>query len=214
MRPSAKHIMAAVSPKPSLRGHSVPCSWVSSRAPTATRGRSCHPRTWGDECVWFPRRCRTAAPRHMRRVEMDPGESPCCGTGSTGKPSGVAQVGEQAEAVPDGLAAVFLSCLCACAHTHTPPARSPGKASCCLTSWGHLHKLEIMTFLQAGAGRGGTACFLLAPRDSMFRGRPEVGFLSPLWLPQGHWPESQLLAIQTPPCLRQEPPCSCLPALC
>lgn len=122
MRPSAKHITAAVSPKPSLGGHLVPCSWVRSRAPTATRGRSCCPRTWGDECVWFPRtrRCRTAATRHMGRVEMDPGESPCCGTGSTGKPSGVAQVGEQAEAVPDGLAAGFLSCLCARAHTHTP----------------------------------------------------------------------------------------------
>lgn len=51
---------------------------------------------------------------------MDPGESPCCGTGSTGKPSGVAQVGEQAEAVPDGLAAVF--CLAYVrVHTHTPP---------------------------------------------------------------------------------------------
>lgn len=29
---------------------------------------------------------------------MGPGESPCCGTGSTGEPSGVAQVGERDEA--------------------------------------------------------------------------------------------------------------------
>lgn len=108
-RPSAKHTMAAVSLKPGLEGHSALCSWVCSRVPTATRARSCHLRTWSDECIWFPRtrRCRTASLRHIGRVEMDTGKSPRCGTGSTGKPSGAAQVGEWAEADPDGLTSVF-----------------------------------------------------------------------------------------------------------
>lgn len=44
----------------------------------------------------------------------------------------------------------------------------------------------------------------------MFRGSPEADFLSPLQLAQGYWHESQLPAIQTPSCLRQHPPCSCL----
>lgn len=40
-------------------------------------------------------------------VEMGPGESPCCGTGSTGEPSGVAQVGERDEADLEELTPVF-----------------------------------------------------------------------------------------------------------
>lgn len=38
---------------------------------------------------------------------MEPGESPRCGTGSTGKALGAAQVGEWAQADPDGLNPVF-----------------------------------------------------------------------------------------------------------
>lgn len=70
-----------------------------------------------------------ASLRHIGRVEMDTGKSPRCGTGSTGKPSGAAQVGEWAEADPDGLTSVF----CLGYTKHIP-----------LVSWeGHLLPYEL-----------------------------------------------------------------------